>query len=736
MRPAFVRRCSILLTFVLSSIFAFSSPVVTLTPTSLSFGTQTENTTSTGQTITLQNTGTSSLTIDSITLGGSYPGQFTKTTTCGSSLAVNASCTVTVKFSPTYLAPETASVVFTTNAASSPNSVPLSGIGVASGMVLYPSSAMKPTRQINVFGGPINASSPDYSHLMGSGTGILNAYTAGTYLTGVTSSLPLGCSSSSCTGAAATYLDHVNATGGLGSGACPSLAFSSGTDPIDTFVNSVASLGYINNFILVNASYGGGPAGNTATPQYVWSQNWADNIDNDCADQDGSLTWTASTYYLPGDYILANSAYWQMQKMTCTNTDTNDIRCESGASEPNFSTCTSPCSDGSGTNQAVWTKLTTGHAPPLDGWCTSDYQGVNCYTLSISGTVTVSGSSVTVTVTNPPTWHTDGTDSVSVQGTGGSGSTNYDCSSCPVTGSTSTTVTYTLSGKVSGSTTTGTIFGDHYLNINTPNATLALLQTTLPVPWEQPNRRRAQYMLSQIDAHYKNSIGYVQLGLTKGGESSQDDVSGWPWYSANQYASYEKIMYAFEASAGCGTDFACVGNLSTNPSVEANYMNSNDIGFDNNGLQTDHAYTIDYYAPSLPPAGKLFHGGDWALEFSTYNAAQSNGKYPVTTLQSTTASTPGTCSTGTCSLGSCTSAGVNGAMSADTACTTSPFTSGYPGDLPIAQDNLTNNNELYFCDAALALDSSYSSTTSCSTHYSQTTYQTLYQDAFSSFLTY
>jgi hypothetical protein len=63
-----------------------SAPVVNLTPTSLSFGTQTDGTTSAGQTITLKNTGNAQLSITSIALNGTYMGQFSETSTCGTTL--------------------------------------------------------------------------------------------------------------------------------------------------------------------------------------------------------------------------------------------------------------------------------------------------------------------------------------------------------------------------------------------------------------------------------------------------------------------------------------------------------------------------------------------------------------------------------------------------------------------------------------------------------------------------
>ena len=249
-----MRRLFIVIVLTLP-VFTFSQSA-TLTPAS-SFGTQIQNTTSAGQVLTLQNTTSNWLSISGPTLSGSYPSQFSDSpTTCGASLGPNMSCTVTIKFSPTYLGPKTATVGFTITAGGtgSPSSN-LFGIGSVSSMVLYQNNndQATPQRQINVFSGtPFNADMTDYSHL----TSILNPSNLNTYITGVTSSLPLGCTAAPCTGAAGTYLDQANNTGMAG-GVCPNLVFSDIPDAIDTFVNTVAAAKYINNLILVNASYGG-----------------------------------------------------------------------------------------------------------------------------------------------------------------------------------------------------------------------------------------------------------------------------------------------------------------------------------------------------------------------------------------------------------------------------------------------------------------------------------------------
>jgi hypothetical protein len=121
------------------------APVVSLSPTSLSFGNQNVGTTSTAQTVTLTNSGNAALTISSISLAGSNPGDFAQSNTCptgSSTLAAGSNCTISVTFSPTASGSRSASVSITDNASGSPHAVSLSGTGVtpAPAVTLTPSS--------------------------------------------------------------------------------------------------------------------------------------------------------------------------------------------------------------------------------------------------------------------------------------------------------------------------------------------------------------------------------------------------------------------------------------------------------------------------------------------------------------------------------------------------------------------------------------------------------------------
>jgi hypothetical protein len=97
-----------------------------LNPAGLVFPAQSLNTTSSTQTVTVTN-GDSAQTISSIAISGTNAADYSETTTCGSSLAVGATCTITVSFTPSASGLRKASLVITDSAPGSPQVVNLSG---------------------------------------------------------------------------------------------------------------------------------------------------------------------------------------------------------------------------------------------------------------------------------------------------------------------------------------------------------------------------------------------------------------------------------------------------------------------------------------------------------------------------------------------------------------------------------------------------------------------------------
>jgi hypothetical protein len=102
-----------------------ATPVVSLSPASLTFPAQQVGTSSSAQSVTLSNTGNAALSITSITASG----DFSQTNTCGSSVAAGASCTLSVTFKPTATGTRTGVVTITDNAVGSPQTVALTGTG-------------------------------------------------------------------------------------------------------------------------------------------------------------------------------------------------------------------------------------------------------------------------------------------------------------------------------------------------------------------------------------------------------------------------------------------------------------------------------------------------------------------------------------------------------------------------------------------------------------------------------
>ncbi len=126
-------------------------PVVTFTPSSLSFSSQQVGTTSAAQTVTISNTGTAALTITGISITGTNSGDFAQANNCPLSpatLAANANCTMNVTFSPTANGTRSAAVSLTDNAPGSPQTVSLSGTGAGSTVTLTPASLSFGNQQV------------------------------------------------------------------------------------------------------------------------------------------------------------------------------------------------------------------------------------------------------------------------------------------------------------------------------------------------------------------------------------------------------------------------------------------------------------------------------------------------------------------------------------------------------------------------------------------------------------
>ncbi|MFD3400571.1 choice-of-anchor D domain-containing protein [Kribbella sp. NPDC058693] len=104
-----------------------NTPILSTSPSSLTFASQALNTTSAAQAVTVTNTGSLAASVSGVTVSGEY----TQTNNC-STIAVGASCTVNVSFRPTASGTRNGTLTINSNATNSPTAVTLSGTGAGS----------------------------------------------------------------------------------------------------------------------------------------------------------------------------------------------------------------------------------------------------------------------------------------------------------------------------------------------------------------------------------------------------------------------------------------------------------------------------------------------------------------------------------------------------------------------------------------------------------------------------
>lgn len=119
-------------TVTLSGTGVAAAPGVSVSPSLLTFS-QVTGTTSSNQTVTVSNTGSATLALSSIVIGGAQAGEFAKApaSSCGASVAAGASCSVLINFTPAATGARTASLTITHNAAGGSSSAALNGTGTS-----------------------------------------------------------------------------------------------------------------------------------------------------------------------------------------------------------------------------------------------------------------------------------------------------------------------------------------------------------------------------------------------------------------------------------------------------------------------------------------------------------------------------------------------------------------------------------------------------------------------------
>lgn len=162
---------------------AAALPAASLSPSSLTFAATTVNSSPATQTVTLTNTGTASLSLSGVSITGTNASSFAQTTTCGANLAAGASCGITVTFKPTAAGSLTAAVRVADNASNSPQTVALTGSGLAANM---PLAGLSATSLVFASTTVNSTAAPQAITLTNSGTAALSL--TGVSITGVNAS--------------------------------------------------------------------------------------------------------------------------------------------------------------------------------------------------------------------------------------------------------------------------------------------------------------------------------------------------------------------------------------------------------------------------------------------------------------------------------------------------------------------------------------------------------------------
>ena len=130
---------------------AVTPTTMDLSAVSLSFGSQPVATSGSPASITLTDTGNSTLSIASLALTGTDASSFVQTNTCGASVAAGGKCTIAILYTPAANGTHKASLTITDSALDSPQSVTLTGKGLHDIILTWSPSTTPGIAGYNVF---------------------------------------------------------------------------------------------------------------------------------------------------------------------------------------------------------------------------------------------------------------------------------------------------------------------------------------------------------------------------------------------------------------------------------------------------------------------------------------------------------------------------------------------------------------------------------------------------------
>jgi hypothetical protein len=126
---------------VLTGTAVVPTPAATLSASAVTFPSLAAGGTSASQTVTLTDSGTAALSLTGLILSGTGANLFHYTSTCGSTLAVGASCTIATTFAPRIAGAYAASIVVADNASPAMQTIALAGTATASPLTIDTTTA-------------------------------------------------------------------------------------------------------------------------------------------------------------------------------------------------------------------------------------------------------------------------------------------------------------------------------------------------------------------------------------------------------------------------------------------------------------------------------------------------------------------------------------------------------------------------------------------------------------------
>lgn len=352
-----------------------------------------------------------------------------------------------------------------------------------------------------------------------------------------------------------------------------------------------------------------------------------------------SVSGSTITYTVPGSTYTGSSS-GGYNGMAFTGDVTGDAGCITGPG-PTFTFSGSSTPDGTGVNTFNWTK--TPDAPYQDVWVGPSFQGAanKAYSIPASTSTTSScdGAGHCTLALQNPYIGTANADKVTVTGaTGFTNASRLNCSGCLVTIIGATSITYqSPSGSTSGTLSAGTLTASRNMNMGMTNATISVIESGLPIPYEPPafvaNTYYCQWLFNHLAGNPK--VGYIGCGGSIGGEDNTTGMtgsSGWRYGSESEYLDYQWARYGLFHTAAKAANILCRGNIFiyTFQQAYADWANSCSMG--TNGYQMNDALAI--LAGNCLVVGAV--QGDWCLLFNEYhNLAYPDwyGTFPLLELQ-------------------------------------------------------------------------------------------------------